>query len=78
MGHIGGLNDATIKNMKFDSINEFFSKLKAHDLPTGAAVLIGLVLIFLVFKTGKFLTKLMFLLIAAGLFAGAWWWHNHK
>ena len=64
--------------MKLDQIEEFFSKLSAHDLPSGAAGLIGIVLLFLVFKTGKLFTKLVFLLIAAGLFAGAYWWHYHK
>ncbi len=64
--------------MNLESIKEFFSNLTAHDLPTGAAMLIGFVLIFLVFKTGKVLMKVMFLLLAAALFAGAYWWHYHK
>jgi hypothetical protein len=58
--------------MNLDKIRHFFSNLGTHDLPTGVAALAGLVLIFLVFKTGKFLTKLLFLLIAAALFAGAY------
>ncbi len=37
-------------------------KLSVQDLPVGAAALIGLVLLFLVFKTGKFFMKLTFLL----------------
>ena len=64
--------------MNLDAIKEFFSELSARDLPTGAAALIGLVLLFLIFKTGKFFMKLVFLLIAVGLFAGAYWWHTHK
>jgi hypothetical protein len=35
-------------------------------------------LLFLVFKTGKSFIKLAFFLIAAGLFASAYWWHMHK
>ena len=64
--------------MNLDAIKEFFSELSARDLPTGAAALIGLVLLFLIFKTGKFFMKLVLLLIAVGLFAGAYWWHTHK
>lgn len=52
-------------------------KLSVQDLPVGAAALIGLVLLFLVFKTGKFFLKLTFLLITVGLFAAAYWWHTH-
>ncbi len=53
-------------------------KFSIHDLPTGAAALIGLVLLFLVFKTGKFLMKVILLLVAVGLFAGAYWLHTQK
>ena len=53
-------------------------KLTAHDLPTGALAVIGIVLLFLVFKTGKFVMKLMFLLVAAALLGGAYSWHTHK
>ena len=64
--------------MNLDSIKEFFRDPSAHHLPTGVAVLIGIVLLFLVFKTGRFLMKVMFFLIAVALFAGAYWWHTHK
>ena len=64
--------------MKLDQVKEFFSKLTAHDLPSGVAALIGIVLMFLIFKTGKFFMKVVFLFLAAGLFAGAYWWHLHK
>ena len=64
--------------MNLDSIKHFFSNLGKQDLPTGVAALAGIILIFLVFKTGKFLTKILFFLIAAALFAGAYWWHTHK
>jgi high-affinity Fe2+/Pb2+ permease len=61
-----------------DKIKNFFSNLGTQDLPTGVAALAGIVLILFMFKTGKLLTKLLFFLIAAGLFAGAYWWHTHK
>ena len=78
MAAIAVVVDASIADMNLDSIKEFFSNLGTRDLPTGAAVLIGIVLLFTVFKTGKFITKLIFLLLAAGLFAGAYWWHAHN
>lgn len=46
-----------------------------HDLPTGALAVIGVVLLFLVFRTGKLVMRVVFLLVAAGLFAAAYWWH---
>jgi hypothetical protein len=64
--------------MNRDKLKEMFDKLSAHDLPTGAAALVGIVLLFLVFKKGKFFMKLVFFLIAVGLFAGAYRWHRHK
>lgn len=64
--------------MNLDSVKDFFSNLSVHHLPTGVAALIGIVLLVLVFKAGKFLTKLVFFLLAAALFAGAYWWHYHK
>jgi hypothetical protein len=52
--------------------------LTSHDLPTGALAVIGIVLLFLVFRTGKLVMRLAFLLVAAGLFAAAWWWHLQR
>jgi hypothetical protein len=64
--------------MNLDKIKEFFSNLSAHDMPTGAAALVGIVLLLLMFKAGKFFIKFLLFLIAIGLIAGAWWWHTHK
>lgn len=61
-----------------DKIKEFFSSLSAHDLPAGGAGLVGIIFLILVFKSGKMANRFLFFLIAAGLFAGAWWWHTHK
>ena len=60
------------------SIKDFFHSLGTHDLPTGGAALAGIVLLFLVFKTGKTVSRFLLFIIALGLFAGAWWWHQHK
>ncbi|MGO9588126.1 MAG: hypothetical protein ACLP2Y_18265 [Limisphaerales bacterium] len=65
--------------MNLDKIKEFVSNLSTHDLLTGGAVLVGIVLLLLlVFKTGKFFIRFLLFLIALGLFAGAWWWHQHR
>ena len=64
--------------MNLDKIKEFLNNLSIHDLPTGAAALVGIVLLLLVFKAGKFFIKFLLFLIAIGLLAGAWWWHTHK
>ena len=61
-----------------DTLKDFISKLSTHDLPTGGAVLIGIVLLLLLVKAEKIFMKLAIFLIAAALFAGAYWWHNHR
>ena len=47
-----------------------------HEPPVGAAALTGPVLFFVVFMTWRLFMKLTFLLIGAGLFAGAYRWHT--
>jgi hypothetical protein len=64
--------------MNLDQIKEFFSNLSLHDLPAGGAGLVGIILLVLVFKSGKMAYRLLYFLIAIGLLAGAWWWHQHK
>jgi predicted exporter len=65
--------------MNLDKIKEFFNNLSTHDLLTGGAVLVGIVLLLLlVFKSGKFFIRFLLFLIAIGLIAGAWWWHQHR
>lgn len=61
--------------MNLESIRRFMGDLSLRDLPQGAAIAIAVLLLFLVFKTGKFFLKVVLLLLAAGLFAGAYWWH---
>jgi hypothetical protein len=72
------LGDKLTINMNLDKIKDFFSQLNIKDLPAGGAVLVGIILLILVFKTGKVFTRFLFFIIAGGLFAGAWWWHQHK
>jgi len=64
--------------MNLDTIKDFFSKLSTRDLPTGGALLIGIVLLLLVLKAEKAFVRIAIFLIAAALFAGAYWWHNHR
>lgn len=52
--------------------------LTAHDLPTGLLALVGIVLLVLVFRTGKVFFKLVVSLVAIGALAGAVWWHLHQ
>jgi hypothetical protein len=72
------LGDKLTINMNVDKIKDFFSQLNIKDLPAGGAALVGIILLILVFKTGKVFTRFLFFIIAVGLFAGAWWWHQHK
>jgi hypothetical protein len=62
--------------MNLDSIRDFFDSHGIHDLPTGGAGLIGIVLLVLVFRVRKAGARIILLLVAAGLFAGAYWWHQ--
>ncbi len=64
--------------MNLDSNNGFFSNFSMHDLPAGGAGLVGIILLVLVFKTRKTVHRLLFVLIAIALFAGAWWWHENQ
>jgi len=61
-----------------NSIKEFFGDLGARDWSTGGAALVAIALIYLMFKAAKFVMKLLFLLSAAVLIVGAYWWHTHK
>jgi hypothetical protein len=64
--------------MNLDKIRDFFSQLNIKDLPTGGAALVGIILLILIFKTGKAISRFLLFIIAVGLFAGAYWWHQHK
>jgi hypothetical protein len=64
--------------MNLDKIKDFFNQFSTHDLPTGGAVLIGIVLLLLLFKAEKIFIKLAIFLIAVTLLAGAYWWHGYR
>jgi hypothetical protein len=62
--------------MNLDKLRDFFDRSGLHDLPTGVGALIGVVLLVLMFRAGKPFKRIILLLAAAGLFAGAYWWHQ--
>jgi hypothetical protein len=62
--------------MNLDKLRNFFDSSGMHDLPTGVAALVGIVLLFLIFRARKSFTRVILFLVAAGLFAGAYWWHQ--
>lgn len=64
--------------MNLDSIKDFFSNLGARDLPLAGAVLVAIAVIIFVFRTKQALLKLLLLLVAAGLIAGAYWWRTQN
>ena len=66
---------------RFEGMN--FDQLKAlgtfhgHLLPTGVGVLAGTFFLFLVFRAGKFVTKLVPFFLAVAFFTAAYWWFTH-
>ena len=63
--------------MNIDHFKDTFGTFHGHKLPAGAAVFVGIVFLFLMFKAGKLATKLVLFLIAAAFFAAAYWWYTH-
>jgi hypothetical protein len=64
--------------MHYDKLKDFLGNLSQHDLATGAAAVVGIVLLVLIFRTGKSFGKVLLFLIAIGLFAGPYRWRNRK
>lgn len=64
--------------MMADSMNfGAYFPYHGHNLPAVAALLMGILFLFLVFKAGRLVTRLVLSLIAAVFFAGAYWWYTH-
>lgn len=51
---------------------------KVSHLPAGAMVVIAIVLLFVLFKVGKLVSRLILLAVIAALLYGAYWWHYLK
>jgi len=64
--------------MNIDKLKDFLSQLGTRDLPTGAAVAVGIILLFFMFKMTTKFAKLALLLVAVVLFGGAYWLHCHQ
>jgi putative Ca2+/H+ antiporter (TMEM165/GDT1 family) len=62
--------------MNFDQLKTV-GTFQGHLLPAGVGVLAGMFFLFLVFKAGKLVMKLVPFLIAVAFFAAAYWWHTH-
>ncbi len=54
-----------------------FIPFHGHNLPALIGAVAGLFCLFLVFKARKLVPKLVLLLAAAALLAGAFWWVTH-
>jgi hypothetical protein len=52
--------------------------LGISDIPTGVMIAVGVVIFLVALKTGKFLAKLLFFVIALGLVGTSVWWHFHR
>ena len=53
-------------------------KLTSGDVPTAVLAAGGVLLLVIAFKFVKAGSKLLLLIVALGLLAGAVWWHLHK
>jgi hypothetical protein len=73
LDRVTGLDLKRSQRMDFDP----WFPLHGHNLPAVGGVLAGNVLLFLVFKIGKLMTKLVLCLLAVACLAGAYWWVTH-
>jgi hypothetical protein len=73
---VRGLNLDALKVVNFDQLKAV-GTFKGHLLPAGLGVVGGLVFLFLGFKAGKFVKKLVLFLIAVAFFGAAYWWYTH-
>ena len=60
------------------TLDELTKRATSGEIPTGAMILGGVVVLLLALKAAKGLLKFMSILVALALFAGAAWWHFHK
>ena len=63
--------------MNFEHLTNTFGKVHGHNLPAIVGALVGIAFLFLVFKARDVVMKVVFLLIAAAVFAAAYWWFAH-
>jgi hypothetical protein len=66
--------------MNWDKIKNslHLDRLNSSDIPTGAFAIIGVVVLVIAFKSGKFISKMLLGLVALALVGAAVWWHLHN
>ncbi|HWW00192.1 MAG TPA: hypothetical protein VNZ64_10895 [Candidatus Acidoferrum sp.] len=66
--------------MNWDKIKDtlHLDKLNSSDIPTGAFGIVGVVVLVIAFKSGKFVSKMLLGLAALVLAGAAVWWHLHN
>jgi hypothetical protein len=66
--------------MIWDKIKDplHLDKLNSSDIPTGAFGVVGMVVLVIAFKSGKFISKMLLGLAALVLAGAAVWWHLHN
>lgn len=60
------------------SLDEIIKRVTSGELPTGAMGGGGIIVLLIALKTAKGFLKIVFILAALALFAGAAWWHFHR
>ena len=60
------------------TLDELTKRFTSGEIPAGAMAIGGIVVLIIAFKAAKGFLKIIFLLAALALFAGATWWHFHK
>jgi LPXTG-motif cell wall-anchored protein len=58
--------------------NEIVDKLKSREVPSGAMAGAGILALLFAVKTGKGIFKIILVLAALALLAGAVWWYVYK
>lgn len=60
------------------NLDEIIKQVTSGEIPTGALGGGGIVVLLIALKAAKGFLKIIFLLAALALLAGAVWWHFHK
>lgn len=59
-------------------MDELIKRITSGNVPAAVLGVVGIILLLLAFKAFKGFIKIVFLLVALALFAGAAWWHFHQ
>lgn len=61
-----------------NTLRDIIDKVTSGNIPAWAIGGAGIVLLLIVLKTAKGFMKVVFVVLALALLAGAVWWHIHK